>query len=71
MQIAIFFYLAIPVLILFNRMKLILLLPLSLGLVSPAIAHNIQNTVCPPGQIPVCLTPSSCACMPEFGETEK
>ena len=52
-------------------MKLLLLFPLSLGLVSPAIAHNIQNTVCPPGQIPVCLTPSSCACMPEFGETEK
>ncbi len=44
-------------------MKLLLLLPLSLGLVSPAIAHNIQNTNCPPGYYPMCLTPSSCACM--------
>ena len=48
-------------------MKLLLLLPLSLGLVSPAIAHNLQNTSCPPGQIPVCVTSTSCTCMPDPG----
>ena len=49
-------------------MKLLLLLPLLLGLVSPAIAHNEANTKCPEGEELECLTDSkkSCFCMEKF-----
>ena len=48
-------------------MRSLLLLSLLLGLVSPAIAHNVANTNCPPGYYAMCLTPSSCTCMPDPG----
>ena len=54
-------------------MKLLLLLPLLLGLMSPAIAHNRKNTKCPPGQAPMCVpfTDEDCFCMDQFAGTEK
>ena len=49
-------------------MRSLLLLPLLLGLVSPAIAHNEANTKCPEGEELECLTDSkkSCFCMEKF-----
>tara|TARA_B100001248_G_scaffold235907_1_gene198966 strand:- start:44 stop:277 length:234 start_codon:yes stop_codon:yes gene_type:complete len=63
-----FFYLAINKYIGFKFMRSLLLLPLLLGLVSPAIAHNEANTKCPEGEELECLTDSkkSCFCMEKF-----
>ena len=43
-------------------MKLLLLLPLLLGLVSPAIAHNEANTKCTSPQKKECFL-GSCTCI--------
>ena len=44
-------------------MKLLLLLPLLLGLMSPAIAHNSANNSCDPDtQEEVCESSTNCTC---------
>ena len=52
-------------------MKLVFLLPFLLGLVSPAIAHNKNNTNCPGGTYISCtIDPITgkdiCVCLPIF-----
>ena len=51
-------------------MKLLLLLPFLLGLVSPAIAHNPMNTNCPEGTSKSCIKDpltgaKNCVCIPD------
>ena len=49
-------------------MRSLLLLPLLLGLVSPAIANNEANTKCTPPQVKNCFL-GSCTCLnPIFGD---